>query len=177
MKFYSVENEYNKDLYDMTISAHQAQILANKITRHFKFRKVQVHANTRTRGYASRFWAYIQCPKITSVGLIIHELAHRYNNEKYEHHGHTKKLHTTIKRFSAYFRKHLKEQFSTFEQPKSKAKPTLKEKHETALKRTENNIKRLETKIKTLKTRLKTAKKKRTKHKKRLRLLKWTQQN
>lgn len=166
--FYAKEKEYNKDLYDMKISARQAQKLANKLSRHFKFRKIEVR-NSRTRGHAYRY--SIAVPKITNVGLVIHECAHVKYYEKHHNFRHTKKLHTIIKRFSNYFRKNLLDQFSTLEIPKPKAKPTLEEKYTARLERTQKSIKRLETKIKTFKTRLKTAKKKCTKYKKRLRQL------
>lgn len=142
----------------MQISGHQAQLLANKLTRHYKFRKITVLTNARSCGHA--YWRYIDIPKITTVGLTIHEIAHIYNYDKYSHYRHDKKLHTTIKRFSNYFRKHLKEQFSTLELPKPKPKPTPLEKYQRKLKQTQKRIKRLTTKTKTLQTRLKTAKKK-----------------
>jgi len=173
-QFYAKERQYNQDLYEIKISAKQAQKLANKLTRHFNFRKIRVYANSRSSGHA--YGSYIDIPKITTVALVIHECAHVYNYSKYGNMRHTKKLHTTIKRFSAYFRKKLIEQFNTLELPKPKAKPTLEEKHTLKLERTEKSIKRLETKIKTLKTRLNTAKKKRTKYKKRLRQLKGDKQ-
>jgi len=166
--FYAKEQEYNADLYALKISTKQAQKLANKLTRHFKFRHITVY-NSRSVGHA---WANsIEIPKITTVGLVIHECAHVYNYAKHRNMKHIKKLHTTIKRFSQYFRKHLLEQFNTLELPKPKPKPTLEEKYLMGLARTEKSIKRLGTKIKTLKTRLNTAKKKRTKCKKKLRQL------
>jgi len=166
-RFYAKERAYNEDLYNIKISAQQGQKLANKLTRHFKFRKITVYSNARTRGHA--YWRDIDIPKITSVALVIHECAHIYNGEKHGAMKHVKKLHTTIKRFSNYFRKYLKPQFSELELPKPKPKPTLEEKYLAGLQRSKKSISRLETKIKTLKTRLNTAKKKRTKFQRRLR--------
>lgn len=167
LKFYQVEESYNKDLYAMKISAHQAQLLANKLSRHFKFRRITVSANGRTRGLAYSYG--IQIPKVTSVGLVIHECAHVHNYAKYGNFKHNKKLHTTIKRFSSYFHKHLKEQFGTLKVSQPKAKPSPLEKYELKLRRTQQSVKRLTTKIKTLKTRLKTAKKRQTYCTKRIR--------
>ena len=169
LKFYRVELGYNKDLYEMEISSHQAQLLANKLSRHFNFRKIEVITNARSRGHA--YWRYIDIPKITSVGLVIHETAHIWNHARFGNMKHNKKLHTAIKRLSSYFRSKMLSQFSSFQVPKPKAKPTPLQKYERKLSNTKTSINRLATKIKTLKTRLKTAKKKQTYYKKQIRRL------
>jgi len=167
LKFYRIERGYNKDLYELEISSHQAQLLANKLSRHFHFRKIEVITNARSSGHA--YWNCIDIPKTTTVGLVIHEIAHVWNHSRFGKMKHDKKLHTTIKRLSNYFKSCLLSQFSSFQLPTPKPKPTALQKYQRKLSNTETSINRLATKIKTLKTRLKTAKKKQTYYKKQIR--------
>lgn len=162
MKFYQDEKKYNADLYEIKIHTRQAQKLANKLSRHFHFRKVKVHNTARSRGTAYT-WS-INVPKITNVGLLIHEMAHIWNGYRFgnERAHHTKKLHTAIKRLSAYFRKNLKPQFATLELPKPKPKKTQLQKYQDKLERDQASIKRLTTKVKSLKTRIRNTKKRQT---------------
>lgn len=169
LKFYRVEQNYNADLYQLKIHKRQTQRLVNKLSRHFHFRTIEVIANARSCGHA--YWRYINVPTITRVGLVIHETAHIWNHERFGNMKHNKKLHTTIKRLSAYFRKHLLDQFSSLELPKPKPKKTPLQKYETKLNNSKTSIKRLTTKIKTLKTRLQTAKKRQTYYNKQIRRL------
>lgn len=167
LKFYRIEERYNADLYDLQIHSHQAQLLANKLSRHFHFRKIEVLHSARSRGHA--YWRYINIPTITTIGLVIHEIAHIWNHARFGNMKHNKKLHATIKRLSKYFRSHLLKQFSSLELPKPKAKKTPLQKYEQRLTNNMSSIQRLNTKIKTLKTRLRTAKKKQTYLKKQIR--------
>lgn len=169
LKFYRVERSYNADLYELKIHKRQAQNLVNKLSRHFKFRKIEVLNNARSSGHA--YWRYIDIPRITSVGMVIHEAAHIWNNTRFGGMKHNKKLHTAIKRLSAYFHKHLTSQFTSLELPKPKLQKTPVEKYQIKLKNTKASVKRLTTRIKMLTTRLRTAKKRQTYFQKQIRRL------
>jgi hypothetical protein len=105
LKFYGKEAEMIHSLGVNTrrivLDKNEALVVARKLCRHFKFREPEIKFyGSRDSGTMIGYW--IRVSQQPSLYVLIHELAHVYNMEKYRNRGHTKKLMSTIKRFTKY---------------------------------------------------------------------------
>jgi len=119
LKFYEKEKEMFPQSYSIHVTNEEARKIVKKLLRHFKigstwYRKhfVIKFYGTKTGGGASTssFQDFdIRLPHNPSIGMIIHEVAHKYmqrkiGREKGEK-SHTKKLMTIITKMQRYARK------------------------------------------------------------------------
>lgn len=109
LKFYQKEHKLFPEQSKMFVSDKDAIKISKKLCRHFKFRLhqyygVSFYGNMKNNnGHAYR-WR-IKIPHNCSILLLIHELAHCHNFQKYHNGHHTKRLMTTIKRMINYCKK------------------------------------------------------------------------
>jgi len=108
LKFYGVERERFTDEFAMYVSQGDVLRITRKLSRHFKFRcpVVNFRYNDDDHGLAKAGGWAVNLSKSPTLGLLLHELAHLHNYEKYSGNwGHNKKLMRTISRFAKYCRK------------------------------------------------------------------------
>ena len=111
VKYYDRENEqldqmgFNRKL---KLSEKAAVSITRKLSRHFKFPEPEIYFyGNLNSGYASQYENRIKVAHEPTLGVLIHELAHRFTiekglvNEKF----HTKKLMRVVKRFAKYIMK------------------------------------------------------------------------
>ena len=105
LKFYSEETDMIESLgvntEQIILGKNDTLVIARKLCRHFKFREPEIKFyGTRDSGSMIGHW--IRVSKTPSLYVLIHELAHVYNGEKFYNDRHTKKLMSTIMRFTKY---------------------------------------------------------------------------
>lgn len=103
LKFYETEQKVFNEEYHIFVTDTNAMIITKKLCRHFKFPvPVIKFFGIKQRGAACKYIKKIRVPHNTSVGLLCHELAHKYNRFKYNDSKHSKRLMRTITRFLKY---------------------------------------------------------------------------
>ena len=105
LKFYSEETDMIESLgvntEQIILGKNDTLVIARKLCRHFKFREPEIKFyGTRDSGSMIGYW--IRVSHHPSLYVLIHELAHVFNMEKYHDTRHCKKLMSTIKRFTKY---------------------------------------------------------------------------
>jgi hypothetical protein len=102
LQFYKKERIIVSPYYNIQIEDKIAFIIINKIKRHFKFIVNEVSFNAYKNGTAFINSSKIRIPSNTTIGMVLHELAHLYNFQKFNNYNHNKKLLKTILRFYKY---------------------------------------------------------------------------
>lgn len=107
LKFYGKERERFPEEFKMGITQAESVKIAKKLCRHFKFRYPEIifKYNREDQGLAKLGGWTMNISKSPTLGILVHELAHFHNQEKYGNSNHNKKLMKTIKRFILYCRK------------------------------------------------------------------------
>ena len=105
LKFYDKEadmiNSLGVNTRGILLNKNETLVIARKLCRHFKFREPEIKFyGTRDSGSMIGHW--IRVSNQPSLYVLIHEMAHVFNAEKYQNRNHTKKLMSTIKRFTKY---------------------------------------------------------------------------
>jgi hypothetical protein len=102
LKFYEWEWQEFKDAWDIKLSTTETKIIFDKLIRHFKLNCRLYFKNGRS-GNANR-WC-VKVPYRTPLGLLLHEISHVRNYQKYDNKGHNKKLKRTIRTIYNYCKK------------------------------------------------------------------------
>lgn len=111
LKFYDKENMMLKELgffpREIRINKSQTLMICRKLSKHFKFSlpEISFYGNLDSGSYHQGFNKWIRFNNNPSYQVVIHELAHHYNQEQFDNCKHTKKLMKTIKRFAKYVMK------------------------------------------------------------------------
>ena len=107
LKFYGDERREFPTEFNMKITQDEAEKITKKLSRHFKFTAPEINFryNREDCGLAKLGGWIMNLPKSPNLGIMIHELAHFHNYEKYKNSNHSKKLMKTIRRFVNYCRK------------------------------------------------------------------------
>lgn len=109
LKFYGTEKEEFGEEYNIIVPTQRDVVkIVNKLTRRYKLRPLKVtfnkrKPNTGTHWRRSRRVDFHKTE--VSIGIICHEVGHRYLLEDTGKSGHTKKLMTRIRRLNNYCRK------------------------------------------------------------------------
>jgi len=101
LKFYEKERESFQKEYELKLTDQEAQTIYRKLLRHFKIScpwKTIRFWGTQEKG-RSYIHGSIKLPHNPSLGLLVHETAHKKVAK------HTKKLMTLMKRMFAYCKK------------------------------------------------------------------------
>jgi hypothetical protein len=167
---YELEQEIFKDQYATTVPDESAQIIVNKMARHFKLRLGLIKFyGGRQSGMAYQHenflgkWSDIRLSHTPSLGLICHELAHAYEHKVNKVHRHgSKGFIRSIQKFVNYGTKknwwaeEIKNR-TALKEPK--AEPTKNAIRMDKIERTQKKIKHYESKVKFYTNKLKKAKK------------------
>lgn len=105
LKFYDIERELFPKEFELKLSNFENLRIARKLARHFK---IQVNLIKFKRGrfsLADTYFKVIQYLHNTSLGSVCHELAHLWNEQKFNNSNHNKKLMRTIEKLVIYCRK------------------------------------------------------------------------
>lgn len=109
LKFYEKERKEFPEEYKIYIpTQRKAQILVNKLTRHYKMKFIKILFTKRKKdtGKMLRDSRVMLLHKsVFSIGLITHEVAHKMLMDQTGGKGHTKKLMTRIRRLNRYCKK------------------------------------------------------------------------
>jgi len=90
----------------MRMTQTDTEKISKKIARHFKFTLPGLNFRYNTdHGLAKLGGWGMNLPKVPTLGLLLHELAHFHNYEKKINYNHNKKLMRTIRRFVKYCQK------------------------------------------------------------------------
>ena len=106
LKFYGEERDRYPDEFRVKITQGESVKISRKLSRHFKFRcpEINFRYNDEDHGLAKLGGWTMNLSKDPTLGILLHELAHFYNYEKYRNSNHNKKLMRTIGRFVKYCR-------------------------------------------------------------------------
>lgn len=103
LKYYYEEHRDYWVEYAMDLNKDQTRRILKKLERHFKIRVwIEWHHGTGGRYCGGR----IMLNKVTSMGILCHEISHAIHHQKYHKHGHTKMLKRIMARVVAYCKKH-----------------------------------------------------------------------
>lgn len=90
LKIYEWEHQQFKDLYDIRLLPQVQDKVVRALAKVFGVAINKLEFCTRYNGKAYTYKGIIQLPRIgCSVGLALHEIAHLYDWQKFNHRGHT----------------------------------------------------------------------------------------
>ena len=78
--FYREEHVWLKEAFDYKLTNFAATIICNKISRKFKINCV-IHKFRGNRQSGTAYYQHINVSHNPTLGLLIHEIAHIYNNQ------------------------------------------------------------------------------------------------
>ena len=104
IQYYAKEREIFKDAYDADLTDFELRAVFERLKSHYKFRQYLVFKGTSFRGHCTH-WE-IRLPHDTSLGLLVHEVAHAIQFKKLHLGDKPKKWHT--KKHTSIMRRILK---------------------------------------------------------------------
>jgi len=99
LKFYYDERQAFKHLYQSNLSRETVDKVVAFLCNKFRFEIKEIKYREDTGGLAYIGKAKICIPEVPSMGVLIHELAHIYNDQKKISYHHNKRLWLTMEWF------------------------------------------------------------------------------
>ena len=147
LKFYEKEQKEFGEAYHKKISGDEIRIVFKKLTRHYRI-NTRLEFGSRWNGHYQG-WC-IKIPYNTCFGLLCHELAHAYQNQKYNVKGHNKQLMRIIRRFVNYCKKrnYWQDELQKRTEIKIKPEPTQEELKLIGINKIKSDLIRYDKKLK-----------------------------
>ena len=107
MKYYEREQRELPQLYNRPLDVVQSTKVFNKLKRHYKLERLQLifkkgmHKGNG-RFFGGRYVSYIQLGRSSSLGVLVHEIAHAIEHSKFRDTKHQKRLWGIQKRVAHY---------------------------------------------------------------------------